>query len=78
MRLVGQAISIALATMILGVIVGTQTIAPADYPNLLTAIRVTFAILTALSIVGVAASLARGPIHLHEKPDQMGSPTADL
>jgi len=78
MRLVGQAISIALATMILGAIVGTQTIAPADYPNLLTAIRVTFGILTALSIVGVAASLARGPTHVHEKPVQVGSPTAEL
>ncbi len=78
MRLVGQAMSIALATMVLGVIVGTQTIGPADYPDLLTAIRVTFGILTALSVVGVAASLARGSTHSLEKPAQVAGPTGDL
>ena len=77
-RLVGQAISMGLATMVLGVIVGHHTIEPADYPNLLTAIRVTFAIMTALCAVGVAASLARGSMPPHETPVQGASPAAEL
>jgi MFS family permease len=78
MRLVGQAMSIAMATMVLGVVVGTQTIQPADYPDLLSAIRVTFVILAALSVVGLAASLARGPTHAHEKPAEVAGSAADL
>ncbi len=78
MRLVGQAISIALATMVLGIVVGPHTIGPADYPNLLTAIRIIFGITTALCAVAVAASLARGSMPPHEKPVQITGPAADL
>ncbi len=60
MRVVGQAISIGLATMVMAVIVGRHNIVPADYPHLLIAIRVTFGILTAMCLVGIAASMARG------------------
>jgi len=66
MRMVGQAISIAVATLVLAVIVGRHDIQPADYPNLLTAVRVTFAILTALCALGVLASLVRGTMPRHE------------
>jgi EmrB/QacA subfamily drug resistance transporter len=45
MRMVGQGISIGIATLVLGVIVGRHEIRPADYPHLLTSVRVTFAVL---------------------------------
>jgi EmrB/QacA subfamily drug resistance transporter len=60
MRMVGQGISIGIATLVLAVIVGRHDIRPADYPNLLISVRVTFAVLTAMCLVGVVASLSRG------------------
>lgn len=60
MRMVGQGISIGIATLVLAVIVGRHEIRPADYPHLLVSVRVTFAVLTAMCLVGVAASLSRG------------------
>jgi EmrB/QacA subfamily drug resistance transporter len=60
MRLTGQSISMGLATLVLAVVVGSHPIGPADYPNLLTSVRITFAIFTVLCMVGVAASLV-GP-----------------
>ncbi len=59
-RTVGQAISIALATLIMSVIVGNHEIKPADYPALLTAVRVGFALFTGLCALSVVISLARG------------------
>jgi hypothetical protein len=60
MRLTGQNISMGLATLVLAVMVGQHPIAPADYDNVLTSVRITFAIFTVLCVVGVAASLV-GP-----------------
>ena len=59
-RMVGMAISVGLATLIVALIVGRHDIQPADYPNLLTAIRTTFVILTGLCALSVVASLVRG------------------
>ena len=63
-RMVGMAISIGLATLIMAVIVGRHDIMPADYPHLLTAIRITFGVLTALCAVGTVTSLVRGNLSL--------------
>jgi hypothetical protein len=60
MRLTGQSISVGLATLVLAVVVGPHPIGTADYPNVLTSVRITFAIFTVLCVVGVAASLV-GP-----------------
>jgi len=65
-RMIGQAVSIAIATLIMAVIVGRHDIRPADYPQLLTAMRITFAILTGLCALGVMASLVRGPMPVQE------------
>ncbi|MFH1833969.1 MAG: MFS transporter [bacterium] len=62
MRMIGQAISIGVATLVLAVIVGRQDIQPADYPHLLSAVRITFSLLTAFCVVGVVASLVRGKL----------------
>ena len=60
MRVVGQSISIGVATMVMAVIVGRHDIMPADYPHLLTAVRITFGILSAMCLLGIATSMARG------------------
>jgi MFS family permease len=59
-RQAGMNMSMGVATMMIALSVGHQTIAPQNYPELLTAIRLTFLIFTVLSAVGVAASLV-GP-----------------
>jgi EmrB/QacA subfamily drug resistance transporter len=60
MRMIGMAISIAAATVVISLVVGRHDIQPSDYPQLLTAIRITFGLLAGLGIVSVVASLARG------------------
>jgi MFS family permease len=60
MRMTGQNISQGLATLLLSVFVGRHSIETADYPNLLTSVRVIFAIMAALCIFGVGAALV-GP-----------------
>ncbi len=60
MRLAGQNISLGLATLVLAVVVGPHEIGPADYPQMLTSVRITFAIFTVLCVAGVAALLV-GP-----------------
>jgi hypothetical protein len=52
--------STGLATLVLALEIGRHDIVPADYPKLLTSVRISFVIFTALSVVGVAASLV-GP-----------------
>lgn len=59
-RTVGMAISVAIATLIMALIVGDHEPKPADYPNLLTAVRVSFALFTGLSALSVVFSLVRG------------------
>ncbi|MFH1833726.1 MAG: MFS transporter [bacterium] len=59
-RLMGQNISLGVATLVLAIVVGRHEIVPADYPNLLFSIRISFAIFAALCVLGVAASLV-GP-----------------
>jgi len=60
MRLTGENISLGIATLALAIVVGRRIIESADYPNLLTSVRIWFAIFTSLCVVGVAVSLA-GP-----------------
>jgi EmrB/QacA subfamily drug resistance transporter len=67
-RMVGMAISVAAATLIMALIVGRHDIQPADYPNLLTAIRTTFGILSAMCALSVVVSLVRGKMPPLETP----------
>ncbi len=57
MRVAGQSVSQGIATLVLALVVGRHVIGMADYPNLLTSVRITFAIFAVLSVFGVAASL---------------------
>jgi hypothetical protein len=57
MRVTGQSFSQGIATLVLAVVIGRHVIETVDYPNLLTSVRITFAIFAALSVLGVVASL---------------------
>lgn len=60
MRLVGQALSMGVTTLLFAVLIGGQAITPAVYPAFLASTRAAFAIFAVLCVGGVFASLARG------------------
>lgn len=59
-RLLGQMLSMGLATMIFAIFIGDVEITPAYYPQFTTSLHYAFLLFTALCIVGIFASLARG------------------
>jgi EmrB/QacA subfamily drug resistance transporter len=59
MRNVGQTFSMAIALMLLAVFMGQQKISPANYPQLVSAMKSSFVIFSVLCIAGIFASLAR-------------------
>ncbi len=63
MRVLGQVLSMGIATLILSLYVGEHTITPELYPDLLQSICRTFAVFSGLCLAGVFASLGRGEIH---------------
>lgn len=60
MRLMGQMLSMGIAMLVFAVTLGSARVTPAVHAEFVTAVRVAFAIFTALCLAGVAASLARG------------------
>jgi EmrB/QacA subfamily drug resistance transporter len=59
MRMVGQMMSMGIAMMLISLYIGRQTINPATYPGLISAMRTGFIIFSVLSVFGIFASLAR-------------------
>lgn len=59
MRMVGQMMSMGIAMMLISLNIGRQTINPATYPGLISAMRTGFVIFSILSVLGIFASLAR-------------------
>jgi EmrB/QacA subfamily drug resistance transporter len=62
MRLVGQAVSMSIVTMILAFNIGAVELNSADTQLLIKATRISFIIFTVISFAGIFASLARGSI----------------
>ena len=60
MRLMGQMVSMAIATVVLALLVGRQAIAPHNYDRFLMSTRVVFTVSALLCAVGVYFSLYRG------------------
>lgn len=60
MRLAGQNLSMGIATMVMAIVIGRHAIEPADHPQVLTTVRLSFLIFTVLCAFGVGASLV-GP-----------------
>jgi EmrB/QacA subfamily drug resistance transporter len=63
MRVLGQVLSMGIATLILSVFMGDRAIVPDLYPLLLKSIDRTFFVFSVLCLAGIFASLARGDIH---------------
>lgn len=59
MRMVGQMLSMGIAMMLIAIYIGKQTINPSTYPGLISGMRTGFVIFSALSFLGIFASLAR-------------------
>jgi MFS family permease len=70
MRVIGQAMSVALATLVLAVVVGRQEFTATDSADLLTAIRISFGIMAFLAALSVLASLARGDVPAAKRPQE--------
>ena len=60
MRLMGQMLSMAIATVVLALLLGQETIGPGNYDRFLLSIRVVFTLSALLCGVGVYFSLFRG------------------
>jgi EmrB/QacA subfamily drug resistance transporter len=59
MRMIGQTTSMGIAMMLIALYLGKQTINPETFPGLIKAIKTGFLIFSALSVLGIFASLAR-------------------
>lgn len=68
MRLLGQMLSMAVATVVLALIIGRQAITPDNYDLFLRSIRLVFSISAALCLTGVYFSWFRGSLHGPESP----------
>jgi hypothetical protein len=60
MRLVGQTMSMGIATLIFALLIGRVQITSEVYPNLLSSIHLCFIIFTTICLVGIYASWKRG------------------
>jgi len=60
MRLIGQAMSMSIVTLLVAIFVGRKALSAADPASILTTMRVSFIVFTVLCLLGIAASLARG------------------
>jgi hypothetical protein len=63
MRLVGQAISMSIVTLLIALFVGQATLTEANPAHILTCMQVSFTLFTLLSVLGILASLKRGRLH---------------
>lgn len=63
MRLVGQAISMSIVTLLIALFVGRVPLAEANPATFLACMQVSFIVFTVISILGVLASLKRGSLH---------------
>ena len=60
MRVVGQTLSMGIATLIMTLFLGAARIQITNLPDFMASMRVAFAVFAALCVIGVIASLARG------------------
>ncbi|MGI5921792.1 MAG: MFS transporter [Syntrophomonadaceae bacterium] len=72
MRLVGQAFSMAIVTLIMSIFIGHVKLTPASAGMFIQSSRVAFTVFTVLCIIGIFTSLARGNIHSHS-PEKQGA-----
>ncbi len=62
MRLIGQMLSMATATLVFSVLIGKAVISPATYGDFLLSVRLIFSIFAGLCFIGIYFSSARGAL----------------
>jgi EmrB/QacA subfamily drug resistance transporter len=62
MRLIGQMLSLSIATLIFSFMIGKAKISPANYDAFLNSVNLAFKIFSAMCIVGIYFSFARGSL----------------
>lgn len=62
MRLVGQASSMAVVTMVIAIYIGHSSFNASNAPALLSSMHTSFRVFTVLCVLGIFASLARGQV----------------
>ena len=67
MRLIGQVSSMSFVMMVFSFYLGKVAITPQYYPEFLASVKVAFVIFSALCILGILASLARGKLRVGDK-----------
>jgi EmrB/QacA subfamily drug resistance transporter len=72
MRLLGQMLSMAMATVVLAIIVGRRAIVPENYDLFLKSVHMAFTISAVLCLVGVYFSWFRGPLLSQKSSDKEG------
>ena len=77
MRVAGQALSVALVTLVLAVTVGRHSFTSVDYPHLVTGIHIAFIIMAVLCALSILASLARGDVERHGTPAEAVPPVTE-
>jgi len=65
MRLLGQMLSMGIATLVIALYIGRVPITPDLYPLLISSVRITFIISAGLCAVGIFFSLYRGNLRSH-------------
>jgi len=63
MRMIGQMLSMGIATLIFSLLIGKAQLTPESYPLFLRSVQVAFVVFSALCGVGVLFSIARGRLH---------------
>ena len=66
MRLIGQMLSMGIATLIFTIYIGRVQITPEYYLAFLKSVKTAFLVFSCLSFGGVFASMARGRVHSHQ------------
>ncbi|MEN6390111.1 MAG: MFS transporter [Syntrophomonas sp.] len=73
MRLVGQASSMAIVTMVIAIYIGHASFDASNAPAVLSSMHTSFRVFTVLCILGVFASLARGSVRPTPAEKQVAS-----
>jgi EmrB/QacA subfamily drug resistance transporter len=68
MRLIGQALSMAIVTLTFTIYIGRTAITAEHHPNLLQSMKISFLIFAILCFFGIIASLVRGKIRKDKGP----------
>lgn len=70
MRLVGQAISMSIVTLLITLFLGQVPLTAANPTTFLACMKVSFAVFTILCTLGIMASLKRGSLHQNNLGEQ--------